>query len=48
MAKGILTFGDIEIAKIKFYHCKSPVPVRDADIENVFVSNKIYFVEKNL
>ena len=46
MGKGILTFGDIEIAKIKFYHYKSPIPLRDIDVETVLVSNKIYFVEK--
>ena len=35
----ILTFGDIEIEKNKFWE--------DIDNEKVLVSNKIYFVEKN-
>ena len=28
MAKEILTFGDIEIEKNKFYHHESPVPLK--------------------
>ena len=47
MGKKILTFGDIEIEKSKFYHNKIPVHLRDVDIEKVLVSNKIYFDEKN-
>ena len=47
MGKEILTFGDIEIEKSKFYRHKSPVPLRDIDIEKVLVSNKISFGEKN-
>ena len=46
MGKEILTFGNTEIEKNKFYHHKSPVPLRDVDIEKVLVSNKIYFGEK--
>ena len=33
--------------KIRFYHNKSPVPLRDVDVEKVLVSNKISFGEKN-
>ena len=47
MDKDILTFGDIEIEKNKFYRRKLPVPLRDVDIEKVLVSNKISFGEKN-
>ena len=46
MDKEILTIGDIEIEKNKFYHYKSPVPLRYVDIEQVLVSNNISFGEK--
>ena len=48
MGKEILTFGNIEIEKSKFYHYKSPVFLRDIDIEKVLVCNKISFTEKKL
>ena len=49
MGKEILTFGDVEIEKQNFcYHYKRPIFLGDADIENVLVSNKISFSEKNL
>ena len=48
MSKEILTFDDIEIEKNKFYHHKSPIPLTDADIEKVLVSNKISFDEKTI
>ena len=47
MDKEILTFGDIEIEKSRFYHYKSPVPLRDVDIVKVLISNKNSFGEKN-
>ena len=47
MGKEILTLGDIEIEKNKFYSHKSSVPLRDADIEKVLVSNNIYSGEKD-
>ena len=34
--------------KNKFYQYKSPVHLRDIDIEKVLVSNKISFGEKNI
>ena len=40
-------FGDIEIEKNEFYCHKTPVPLRDVDIEKVLVSNKIPFGQKN-
>ena len=47
MGKEILTFGDIKIEKNKFYCQKSPIFIKDVDIEKVLVSNKISFAEKN-
>ena len=41
MGKDILTFGNIEIEKHKFYCHKSTVPLKNVDIEKVLVSNKI-------
>ena len=40
-------FGDIEIEKNKFYRYKSPVLLRDVDIEKVLFSNKTSLGEKN-
>ena len=42
MGKEILTFGDIEIEKNKFYRYKNHGIVKDVDIEKVLVSNKIF------
>ena len=47
MGKEILTFGDIEIEMYKFYRYKTPIVLRDVDIEKVLVSMKIPFSEKN-
>ena len=47
MRKKILTFGDIEIEKTKFYIYKIPFPLRDVDIEKLLVSNKISSGKKN-
>ena len=47
MGKEILTFGDIEIEKNKFFRHKSPIPLRDVDIQKVLASNKTSFGEKN-
>ena len=47
MGKEIWTFGSIEIEKNKFYFYKTPIFLKDADIEKVLVSNKISFGEKN-
>ena len=41
MGKEILTFGDIEIGKDKFYRYKSPIFLEDVDYHNVLVSNNI-------
>ena len=43
----ILTFGDIEIEKNKFYCSKSPIFfLKDVDIQKVLISNKISSGEK--
>ena len=47
MGTEILTFGNIEIEKNKFYHHKTPILRADIDTEKVLVSNKISFGEKN-
>ena len=47
MGKDILTIGNIEIEKNNFYRYKSPVSLRDIDIEKVVVSDKISFGERN-
>ena len=47
MGNESLTFGDIEIEKNKFYRNKTPIFLKDIDIEKVLVSNKISFGVKN-
>ena len=46
-AKKVLTFGNVEIEKNKFYLHKTTASLRDVDILKVLVSNQIYFGEKN-
>ena len=46
MGKEILTFGNIEIEKNKFYYHKNPAPLTDLNIEKVLVSNKIFYLVK--
>ena len=41
MCKKMLTLGDIEIEKNKFYCNKIPLPLRGVDIEKVLVSNNL-------
>ena len=47
MGKEILTFGDVEIKKNKFYRHKTPILLGAVDIEKVLVSNKISLGEKS-
>ena len=47
MGKEILAFWDVQIEKNKFYQQKTPILLRYVDIENVLVSNKTSFSEKN-
>ena len=48
MEKEILTFGDIEVEKNKFYHDKSSIFLKDVDIEKVLVSSKIFSGEETI
>ena len=48
MDKEILTFGDIEVEKNKFYHDKSSIFLKDVDIEKVLVSSKIFSGEETI
>ena len=47
MGKKMLTFGDIEVEKSKFYRNNTPIFLKDVNIVKVLVSSKIYFGEKN-
>ena len=38
LVKLMITFGDIEIRKRKFYHSENLIPLEDADIDNAQVS----------
>ena len=48
LGKEILTFGNTETEKSKFCHHKTPVFLKDVDIEKVLVSNKISLVKKTI
>ena len=48
MGKDILTFGDIEIEKNKFYCHKNRIFLKDVDIEKVLVSNKLFSGKKTV
>ena len=43
MGKEILTFGDIQIEKKGFYRHKTPILLKDVEIDKVLVCNKISF-----
>ena len=47
MGKKILTFGNIETGKNKFYRHKTLIFLGDVDIEKVLLSKKISFAEKS-
>ena len=47
MSKETLMFGNIKIDKTKFFRHKTPILLKDVDIEKVLVSKQISFVEKN-
>ena len=48
MENEILTFGDIEVEKNKFYHDKSSIFLKDVDIEKLLVSSKIFSGEETI
>ena len=45
MVKEIITFGDTEIKKRKFLHCKYLTLLQDVDIDNILVSNMAFLVK---
>ena len=48
MGKEVLTFGDIDIEKDNFYCHRSPTFLKNIDIDEVLVSEKISSVEKTI
>ena len=46
MGKTIINFGNIEIEKQKFYKNKSPISIKDIDINKIVVSNRVCFGKK--
>ena len=48
MNKKSITFGDIEIAKRKFYHHKNVILIDDVDINKLVILNKASSSEKKL
>ena len=48
MGKEIVIFGDIEIEKGKFQHCKNLVLLEDVDIEKVQVCSMVSSDKKKL
>ena len=48
MGKETLTFGHIEIEKNRFYRHKTPVLLKDVDIEKVLISKKISFGKNDI
>ena len=47
MSKDVLPVGNIEIEKNKFHHNKTPILLKHVNIEQVWVSSKISFGEKD-
>ena len=46
MGKEILTFGDVDIEKNQFYHYKSPIFLKNVDIEKVLDLKRFLLVKK--
>ena len=46
MEKSIIKFGDIEIEKEKFHQNKRPISIKNIDINEIVVSNKVSFGKK--
>ena len=46
MEKTVIKFGDIEIQKQKFHQHKGPISIKNVDIHNIVVSNKVPFGQK--
>ena len=43
MGKKIITLGDIEVEKHKFYQHKSPISIYDVNVDGIVVSNRVPF-----
>ena len=48
MDEEVITFGDTEIEKQKFYRYKSPIFLEDVNTDNILVPNKISSFGKNI
>ena len=48
LEKTIIKSGDIEIQKQKFYRHKGPISIKNTDINEIVVSNKVSFGKKGL
>ena len=48
MGKEMLKFGHIEIEENNFYRNKTPIFLKDTDVEKVLISNKKPFVKKTI
>ena len=46
MEKTVIKFGDIEIQKQKFHQPKGPNSIKNADIDDIVVSNRVFFGKK--
>ena len=46
MEKTIIKFGDIEIKKQKFHQHKRPISIKNIDVNEKVVSNKVSFGKK--
>ena len=46
MEKTIIKFGNIVIQKQKFHQHKGPVSIKNVDIDQIVVSNKVSFGKK--
>ena len=42
----MIAFSDIEVEKYKFYQRKSPILIGDLNINEIIVSNKVFFIKK--
>ena len=48
MNKEIITFADIEIEKLKFFHCINLILLKDVDIDNILIFSIISSSEKKV
>ena len=46
--ENILKFGDIETQKQKLHQHKEPISIRNVDINEIVVSNKVCFSKKKI